>query len=64
VQADLNMADALDLQSFRLRQELDPVPMAEVHRIEPGRSPEPGIARGFSGFDPAEERPERLIQAA
>ncbi len=59
----LNVTHPLDLELFGRGQELDPVPVTEVHTVEPGCGPKPWVPRRLARFDPAEERPERLVQA-
>src|SRR5665647_480783 len=63
VQPHLNVTHPLDLELSGRRQELDPVPVPEVHTVEPGGGPQPWVPRRLARFDPTEERPERLIQA-
>src|SRR5665811_760435 len=53
--------DSLEL--FGRGQELDPVPVPEIHTVEPGRGPKPWVPRRLARFHPPEERPKRLIQA-
>src|SRR5665647_2538679 len=45
VQPHLNVTHTLDLELFRGGQELDPVPVPEVHTVEPGGGPKPWVPR-------------------
>src|SRR5450759_1197307 len=63
MQPHRNVTHALDLELFGRGQELDPVPVPEVHTVEPGGGPKPWVPRRLADFHPPEERPERLIQA-
>src|SRR5665811_2143520 len=64
MQPHLNVTHALDLELFGRGQELDPVPVPEVHTVQPGGGPKPWVPRRLARFHPPEERPKRLIQAA
>src|SRR5665647_2183742 len=61
VQPDLNVTHPLDLEPFGRGQELDPVPVPEVHTLEPGGGPKPWVPRRLARLHPPEERPKRLI---
>src|SRR5665647_3012592 len=61
VQAHLNVTHPLDLEPFGRGQELDPVPVPEVHTLEPGGGPKPWVPRRLARLHPPEERPKRLI---
>src|SRR5665647_2493599 len=61
VQPHLNVTYPLDPEPSGHGQELDPVPVPEVHSVEPGGGPKPRVPRRLARLHPPEERPKRLI---